>query len=104
MVKAGTACPGAVIGVVTMLMGRQGADDPSRSGAFGSQCGRRRRSRSEKVEADALSLYETIFELEAASKIPKPADEKVLLRSAWHWLTTLAVHANPPNLTTIEHR
>jgi hypothetical protein len=59
-------------------------------------------SLAEKVDpkTDTLSLYDTIFELEVALKVPRPADEKVLLRSAWRWLTTLAVHANP-TLTAI---
>jgi hypothetical protein len=63
-------------------------------------------SLAEKVDpkTDALSLYHTIFELEAALKVPRPTDEKVLLRSAWHWLTTLAVHANSPTLTAVQHR
>jgi hypothetical protein len=55
-------------------------------------------------KTETLSLYHTIFELEAALKVPRPSDEKVLVRSAWHWLTTLAVHANSPTLTAIEHR
>ena len=62
-------------------------------------------SLAEKVDpkTHALSLYDTIFELEVALKVPRPADEKVLLRSAWHWLTALAVHADP-TLTAIRHR
>jgi hypothetical protein len=42
-------------------------------------------------KTETLSLYHTIFELEAALKVPRPTDEKVPVRSAWHWLTTLAV-------------
>jgi hypothetical protein len=63
-------------------------------------------SLAEKVDpkTDVLSLYDTIFELEVALKVPRPVDEKFLLRSAWHWLTTLAVHENPPILTAMQHR
>jgi hypothetical protein len=55
-------------------------------------------------KTNALSLYDTIFEPEIALKVARPAEEKFLLRSAQHWLTTLAVHENPPILTAMQHR